>query len=179
LVYDLYITTAKHHFSALALLCIAAVIIGYVAGPLRGMLLPEPAPSLPAVALLGVEAPAATKVEFDFYRKHSSAVFNVTHNAKQPIYVSLPENWWRREVSNTALDRVVADATELQTKRWRIPSAAEVSFAVPNVPDVLEVASPQQSPVMINLEYIDIAADIVERTSVLVQERGEIWRAAP
>jgi hypothetical protein len=128
------------------------------------------------MVLLGVEAPAATKVMFEFYRKNNNAVFNVTHNAKEPIYVSLPETWWRREVSNTALDRVIADEAELQSVRWRIPIGATVSYAVPSVPDAIEVASPQQNPVMVNLEYIDIAAGTVDRNSVLVQGRGEVWR---
>ena len=103
-------------------------------------------------------------------------VLDVSHDAAETVFVSLPESWTVWEVRGRALDEITEDPPSFGFIRWHIPEGATLSFQLPSIPSSLSAENPSGVALQIQLTTVDLTTEHVERNVLLIKdERAEIW----
>lgn len=125
---------------------------------------------------IGIEHTAPLALSIEMSTREDKSIVDISHNAEEKIFISVPADWERREVRSAPLDTVVADGTGLDYRRWHLPSGATVSYRVSYVIDQMTIHNPSELPVKVTLTRVDLNADTVERDILLIKESPkELW----
>ena len=94
----------------------------------------------------------------------------------ESVLISVPSTWIRREVWNAPIETVTAEPPSLGLSRWTLPPRAGISFTTSQVPDSLILHNPTGVQMKLNLTYVDLASNSVDREVVLIQEdTKKLW----
>jgi CO dehydrogenase/acetyl-CoA synthase delta subunit len=125
---------------------------------------------------IGIEHTAPVSLSLAMSTLKGKALLDLTQESGETIFISLPENWERREVRNVSLHEVAADLSTFGFKRWRLPAGAAVSFTLPIAPDSLILHNPSQVPLKVSITRVDLETSQVTSDVILVQDSPvELW----
>lgn len=96
--------------------------------------------------------------------------------SSETILISVPSTWVRREVKNAELHDVSAEAPSLGFTRWSLPARSGISFQVRESPDSLLLHNPTGVQMKLNLAFVDVTNDTVQKEVVLIQgDTVKLW----
>lgn len=98
------------------------------------------------------------------------AVAEFYSQSDETILISVPSTWIRREVKNASIDQVVAEPPSLGFTRWSLPPRAGISFRINDTPDSVILHNPSGVQMKLDLAYVDLETDTVEKDVLLIQE---------
>lgn len=94
----------------------------------------------------------------------------------ETILISVPSTWVRREVKNAQLHEVTSEVPSLGFTRWTLPPRAGISFTMPEPPDSAVLHNPSGAPLKLDLSFVDLTNDTVDKEVVLVQNNTvRLW----
>ncbi|OGJ56215.1 hypothetical protein A3D88_02990 [Candidatus Peribacteria bacterium RIFCSPHIGHO2_02_FULL_52_16] len=106
----------------------------------------------------------------------AKGILEVSHDAAETVFVSLPETWILWEVRGKALADIKEDAPSFGFIRWHIPAGATLSFRLEEIPSSLSAENPSGVSLKIQLTTVDLVSEHVGRNVILVKNaRAKIW----
>lgn len=121
------------------------------------------------IAELGVEHTESLGLTMELSALHGKGIAEISHDGKETVFVSVPQDWTKREVRNVPISSVTSDPPSLGFARWHIPSGARISFTVPSAPSKIILHHPSDTPLKVDITRVNLDADTVDRDVILVQ----------
>jgi len=118
---------------------------------------------------MGVEHTGSLGLVLELSALKGKGIADVSHDGDETVFVSVPEDWVKREVRNVPIQSVTADPPSLGFVRWHIPPGARLSFSVPQAPSKIILHHPTDTPLKVGIKRVNLDADVVDRDVILVQ----------
>lgn len=125
---------------------------------------------------MGVEHTRPFSLSLSLSTNTSSGIADVTHDATETIFLSVPSSWLRREVRGATLSSVQTDPSTFGYTRWHLPPHAVISFAILAPPSRILLHNPSGVPLQVRLTRVNLQTNQAERDNILIQEASvELW----
>jgi hypothetical protein len=158
-------STGKHSkaaFMGLALLMVFS-LTSLEFSKLGGVLLRD-------TADIGVEHLSPLSLYVEVGRLSNSAMIDIFSDGDEVVKISVPDDWRLREVRNATVADITSDEPTFGFSRWHLPAHSGVSFYALNGPESILLHNPSGVQLKVNVVYIEIEAETVERNIILVTD---------
>jgi hypothetical protein len=157
-----------HGFLALGAVAVVGTFALRPWAPFEGSILPD-APSA-GVADIAFEhaSPLAAHIRMSALKGES--LIEVSHEGKETILVSVPEDWRRTEVRNVPLQSVTEEPPMLGYRRWTLPEGASVTYYSKDSPVNLLIHNPGRVPLKVRGIRVDLDTETTLQEIVLVHD---------
>ncbi len=105
-------------------------------------------------------------------RRGSVRVVDIDHDAKETIFVSVPQDWRRTEVRGVPLTSVTSQPPELGFVRYTLPSRAGISFRSEGNWEHLTIENPRHVPMTLKFTGVDADKNTSVQEVRLIQREG-------
>lgn len=119
---------------------------------------------------IGVEHLSPLSLYIEVGRLSSSAMIDIFSDSDEDIKISVPSDWTLREVRNASAKDITSDEPTFGFSRWHLPAHSGVSFYAFNGPESILLHNPSGVQMKVNVVYIEIEAETVERDVILVTD---------
>ena len=97
-------------------------------------------------------------------------MIELTHDAKDMIFLSVPADWQRTEVRGVTLASVVAEVPALGFVRFHLPPRAAISFVTSGTWQHLTLENPDRILMTVKMTSVDSDKKSVTKDVILVKE---------
>ena len=127
---------------------------------------------------IGLEHDAQASITMLLARKEGAGYASVSNESDVPLFISLPADWKRTEVSGASLEAVKAEIPVFGFKRWTLPAKSAMKLEFPSAPSMLLFDNSSPSIAMVDLTTVDLGTRAAENKVVLVQTQTnvELWK---
>lgn len=127
----------------------------------------------PINRIIGIEHDGPASLTVVLARKNTAGLVSLENTSNAPVYVSLPDNWNRTEVTNTTIDKVTSSKTQYNFLRWTLPAKAGMKMLLPEVPSSFTFLSPTESnTVALTIHSVDVVDGTKETQVILLQKQA-------
>ena len=123
---------------------------------------------------IGLEHDEQASVTMLLAKKDGAGYASVSNESDVPLYISLPADWKRTEVSGAKLEDVKSEIPVFGFKRWTLPSKAAMKLELPSAPSLVVFDNSSPSVAMIDLTTVDLALRSAQNKVVLVQTQTNV-----
>ncbi len=134
----------------------------------------------PVNRIIGIEHDGPASLTIVLARKNTAGLVSIENTSNAPVYLSLPDNWNRTEVSNTTIEKVTNTKTQYSFLRWTLPAKAGMKMLLPEVPSSFTFLSPTgTSTVALTVHSVDVVDGTKETQVILLQKQAvaKFWTA--
>lgn len=125
---------------------------------------------------IGVEHEKPLALSFEMGVLGNIAVAEFYSQSEETILISVPSTWVRREVKNAPIHLVTSEPPSLGFTRWSLPPRAGISFRITDTPDSVILHNPSGVQMKLDLAYVDLQTDTVEKDVLLIQtDTVKLW----
>ena len=125
---------------------------------------------------IGVEHTQPMSLSLSVTTEREAGIADISHDAKEAVFLSVPSTWIRREVRGAALSAVTSETPTFGFTRWQLPAGSVISFALPASPSAILLHNPSGVSLQVKVTRVDLEKKTVDRNIVLVKDTSvELW----
>jgi len=125
---------------------------------------------------IGIEHTNPLSLRFEYTTRNGEALLRIVHSSDETIFVSIPAEWERGEVSGTSLSAVHKDKPTFGFVRWHFPPHSGITFSIEHAPENIVIHNSSEFPLKLRTANADLLAETVQRDVFLIQDAAvEIW----
>ena len=127
--------------------------------------------NIPNTVDIGIEHVLAISLTIDVSILDGASIVEITNAEGGEIaFVSVPEEWQRREVRKASIAEITSEESSFGFKRWKLPPNATISYRSQEIPQSMVLHNPSEIPVKVTVNLVDLAKNSIEHDIILVQE---------
>ena len=135
--------------------------------------LQQPASIQEEISVMAVEHTDPLSLEILVSSLSDESIVDIESDARNSIYVSVPESWERREVRGAPINKTGPEEPMFGFRRWTLPAGAGISFRVPGNLQSMLLQNPSGIPVKAELTRIDVQTGETDKDIILVDDQAQ------
>lgn len=131
--------------------------------------------NIPNTVDVGIEHTLPISLTIDVSTLDGASIVEVTNTEGGELaFISVPDEWQRREVRNASIADVTSEESSFGFTRWKLPAGATISYRSQEVPESMVLHNPSKTPVKAAVNRVDLQKNTLEHDIILVQDASAL-----